>query len=320
MVALMDLRNNSIGFLACTELEASAASYRKAHSMKQSRVGSKADFVIQLDGNKGIDEILNAVSHGIGTVLSIIGTIFLSIKVREPAKQHGRVGGENVPAHECIPDLRICTTGCAASRLVGACVCDALLHQPDCALHQQHLVPLLPHVRIEVVLIATRARYTRWVFGTMDHCAIYILIAGSYTPFLGILLPHEEFYVTLLLFLWGVAVFGLMFSAGYEGSYKVPIELALYLGMGWAAMICLDDMTKTMGSKVRQYFRASSAVIRGLKRTAVGFRRALLSCWRVGWRTPQEFLSSSSQPGPWVRAAVAVEHQRSMSQRGSPLP
>lgn len=44
------------------------------------------------------------------------------------------------------------------------------------------------------------------VFATLDHCAIYLLIAGSYTPFLSILFPDKPvFSIGLLVFLWLMA-------------------------------------------------------------------------------------------------------------------
>lgn len=67
-----------------------------------------------------------------------------------------------------------------------------------------------------------------------DHCAIYILIAGTYTPFLLISLNGAWSWATLG-FIWTVAVGGVVYKVLVKSSNK-KISLATYLLMGWFAV------------------------------------------------------------------------------------
>mmetsp|Transcript_29380 Transcript_29380/g.44838 ORF Transcript_29380/g.44838 Transcript_29380/m.44838 type:complete len:626 (-) Transcript_29380:192-2069(-) len=91
-------------------------------------------------------------------------------------------------------------------------------------------------------------KYTRYIFECLDHCAIYILITGSYTPFLRIALedkPLGSFY--LLIFLYLCCAGGVIVEAFYNTwIYKPKFSLAMYLGMGWSCLICMPDMMKVL--------------------------------------------------------------------------
>ena len=87
-------------------------------------------------------------------------------------------------------------------------------------------------------------KYTRYIFECLDHCAIYILITGSYIPFLRIALhdkPLGSFY--LLIFNCLCCMGGVYVEACHNTwIYKPKFTLAMYLGMGWSCMICMPDM------------------------------------------------------------------------------
>ena len=73
------------------------------------------------------------------------------------------------------------------------------------------------------------------VFRVLDHGAIYVLIAGTYTPFmLGVL--RGPWGWTLLGAVWVLAVFGIVLKA--RGGIRYPrFSTALYLGMGWLIIV-----------------------------------------------------------------------------------
>jgi len=73
------------------------------------------------------------------------------------------------------------------------------------------------------------------VFRVLDHGAIYVLIAGTYTPFmLGAL--RGPWGWTLLGAVWVLAVFGIVLKA--RGGIRYPrFSTALYLGMGWLIIV-----------------------------------------------------------------------------------
>lgn len=91
-------------------------------------------------------------------------------------------------------------------------------------------------------------KYTRYIFECLDHCAIYILITGSYTPFLRIALhdkPLGSFY--LLIFLYFCCAGGVIVEAFYNSwIHKSKFSLAMYLGMGWSCMICMPQMMEVL--------------------------------------------------------------------------
>ena len=73
------------------------------------------------------------------------------------------------------------------------------------------------------------------VFRVLDHGAIYVLIAGTYTPFmLGVL--RGPWGWTLLGAIWVLAIFGIVLKARV-GVRHPRFSTALYLGMGWLVVV-----------------------------------------------------------------------------------
>jgi hemolysin III len=87
-------------------------------------------------------------------------------------------------------------------------------------------------------------RTTHFIFGIIDKCAIYILIAGSYTPYLAIGLGNKPIWsVYLLIFIWLCCFFGICVEAFFQTwKRKGQFSLAMYLGMGWACLVCIPDL------------------------------------------------------------------------------
>ena len=85
---------------------------------------------------------------------------------------------------------------------------------------------------------------TRYVFEVLDKCAIYILIAGSYTPYLQICLHDKpKWSIYLLAFIWLCAIMGVGVEACFPAwKHKPKFSLSMYLGMGWACMVCMPDL------------------------------------------------------------------------------
>lgn len=78
------------------------------------------------------------------------------------------------------------------------------------------------------------------VFRVLDHGAVFLLIAGTYTPFtLGVL--RGGWGWTLLVIVWMVAVLGIGLIA--VGGFRYPrLSLAVYLGMGWLVVIAIRPL------------------------------------------------------------------------------
>ena len=80
------------------------------------------------------------------------------------------------------------------------------------------------------------------VFNVLDHSAIYLLIAGTYTPFaLGPL--RGPWGWTLLGLVWGLAALGVALKA-MRRLDRPAVSLALYLAMGWLVAIAVDPVVE----------------------------------------------------------------------------
>lgn len=81
---------------------------------------------------------------------------------------------------------------------------------------------------------------TKRVFNIMDHGAIFLLIAGTYTPFtLGVL--YGPWGWSLFGVVWGLAVLGVVIKS-VKGAVSSKLSTLLYLGMGWIAVIAAKPL------------------------------------------------------------------------------
>lgn len=69
----------------------------------------------------------------------------------------------------------------------------------------------------------------------VDHCAIYILIAGTYTPFTLTVLRGELGW-TLFIAIWSLAALGILFKLFFTGRFKL-VSTLIYIAMGWLVML-----------------------------------------------------------------------------------
>ncbi len=78
------------------------------------------------------------------------------------------------------------------------------------------------------------------VFKRLDHSGVYLLIAGTYTPFV-ILLSPNALGAALLATLWSFAALGITLKAVWIKRFPVA-HLALYLLMGWSVLLIWNDV------------------------------------------------------------------------------
>jgi hemolysin III len=78
------------------------------------------------------------------------------------------------------------------------------------------------------------------VFRVLDHGAVFLLIAGTYTPFtLGVL--HGGWGWTLFGLVWSLAVLGIVLKV--VGGMRYPrLSTSVYLGMGWLVLIAIHPL------------------------------------------------------------------------------
>ena len=82
-------------------------------------------------------------------------------------------------------------------------------------------------------------------FQKLDHSAIYLLIAGTYTPYLMISLGGKFGY-TLLILIWLLGLAGIFFEI--QATDRFPrLSTFLYLGLGWMSVIIIYPLFKKIG-------------------------------------------------------------------------
>jgi hemolysin III len=75
----------------------------------------------------------------------------------------------------------------------------------------------------------------------LDHTAIYLLIAGTYTPFT--LVNLRGFWGwTLFSLVWGLSVFGILWKFFHAERFQI-ISTLIYLAMGWLVLIAIKPVT-----------------------------------------------------------------------------
>ena len=80
----------------------------------------------------------------------------------------------------------------------------------------------------------------KWVFNVLDHCAIYVLIAGTYTPFTLVVLGGGWGW-SMFGVIWGLAVLGIVFKA--VGRMRHPgLSTTIYVVMGWLVVIAIKPL------------------------------------------------------------------------------
>lgn len=87
------------------------------------------------------------------------------------------------------------------------------------------------------------------VFQVIDHCSIFILIAGSYTPIVLCSIRNIDVTSGWILFgiIWASAILGIVLNAIDLKKYKV-LSMISYLLMGWAIIFRFDLLLKSMNT------------------------------------------------------------------------
>ncbi|RYX92368.1 MAG: hemolysin III family protein [Comamonadaceae bacterium] len=147
------------------------------------------------------EEIANSISHGVACLAAVVAAPFLVIS----AVKHGD-----------------------AMNVVGSSIFAATMVL-------LYFTSMLYHA-----LPARRAARAKGLFQLFDHGAIYLLIAGTYTPFtLGAL--RGVWGWTLFGLVWAMALAGVAVKT-FAGIRWPRLSTALYLGMGWIAIIAAKPM------------------------------------------------------------------------------
>lgn len=82
------------------------------------------------------------------------------------------------------------------------------------------------------------------VFRKLDHGAIYLLIAGTYTPFTLVTL-RGPFGWTLFGIVWGLAALGIAIDAGH-GERRRVLPIVIYIVMGWLVVVAIPSLLRVL--------------------------------------------------------------------------
>jgi hemolysin III len=121
--------------------------------------------------------------------------------------------------------------------LIFACLQGSTLHIVSCSLYGVTLVALYT---ASTLYHSFRSPRLKHIFQIVDHCSIYLLIAGTYTPFTLVMLRGG----------WGWSLFGLVWSLSFCGvvfklfcinRFKI-LSTIVYVLMGWLAIIAIKPI------------------------------------------------------------------------------
>lgn len=148
------------------------------------------------------EEIVNAVTHGLGTCLAIAGLVILVVM----ASMKGTM-------------WHIISFSIFGSMMVILYLVSTIYHS-------------LTHEKLKKL------------FRKFDHMAIYLLIAGTYTPYCLTLLEGSMKWIILGI-VWGCTLLGIIFKAFFTGK-KELFSTLMYLAMGWLAVAIVKPLYALM--------------------------------------------------------------------------
>ena len=107
----------------------------------------------------------------------------------------------------------------------------------SCAIYGSTLICVYAASTLYHGIAAPRCKRALKIF---DHCAIYLLIAGTYTPFLLVNLGGGWGW-SLLGVIWGLAMAGILLKFWFVDHFKI-FSTVVYLAMGWLAIIAVKPL------------------------------------------------------------------------------
>ncbi len=149
------------------------------------------------------EELVHAITHGIGVILSIVGLswmLYVSINVADP--------------------WRIVASSIYGATLITLFLASTLYHSMYASRHRE-------------------------IFKLLDHCAIYLLIAGTYTPFLLVAMRSSTGW-WIFGTIWALATAGIVTKLWFRHRFP-KVALASYLAMGWLIVVAAPQVAEAIG-------------------------------------------------------------------------
>ena len=89
-----------------------------------------------------------------------------------------------------------------------------------------------------------KSPFAKRVFQQLDHISIYLLIAGTYTPFMLVTLIGSH-GLWILACVWGLAIIGITLELILKNRIEA-LQIVIYLIMGWLVVLDFDDLYKSL--------------------------------------------------------------------------
>ncbi|HEX8685694.1 MAG TPA: hemolysin III family protein [Pyrinomonadaceae bacterium] len=110
-------------------------------------------------------------------------------------------------------------------------------HLASCVVYGASLVALY---LASTLYHGARAPRAKQLLQALDHCGIYLLIAGTYTPFTLVTLRGPWGW-TLFGLVWGLALAGILFRVLFGTRYR-PVAVASYVMLGWLCVVAVKPI------------------------------------------------------------------------------
>ncbi|KPQ26006.1 MAG: hemolysin III [Halomonas sp. HL-48] len=153
-----------------------------------------------------IEEYLHSITHGVGALLSVVGMVVLLVVA-------------SLAAH--VDPWKIVSLSLYGTTLVLLYTASTLYHS-------------IPH------------RPWKQRFQLLDHCAIYLLIAGTYTPFLLVNMRGATGWA-LFAVVWSLALGGIACKLLWPQRLAV-LRVVVYLLMGWMIVLASEEMAASLST------------------------------------------------------------------------
>lgn len=101
----------------------------------------------------------------------------------------------------------------------------------------------------------------KWILRRFDHAAIYLLIAGTYTPFL-VQLDEPATAQVMFVLVWGAAAIGMAIKLFLPGRFD-RLAIVFYLAIGWSGMAVAQSLLETLPATTLWLIVAGGVVYSG---------------------------------------------------------
>lgn len=108
---------------------------------------------------------------------------------------------------------------------------------------------------------AARSPVVKRRLKVLDHASIYLLIAGTYTPFTLVGLRGAWGW-SLFGIIWGMAIGGVIFKLFSAGRFRL-VSTGIYLAMGWLMLIAVGPMVRSLDPSVIAWIVAGGVAYTG---------------------------------------------------------